>query len=162
MKQMKGLALLLVGLFFLLSACNNGNFTTVRLQEEEMPPVCFDVVIQPLDEITRSAGKKELRFEIINHSNREIEFNYFESPTGMSLSLLKAQDGCLTGKRPTVVATASNSSGVGLAPGESKVVSVFPYQVLGRLGKGTYRFCCFYTFEDEPKQVYSSYHEFEL
>ena len=163
MRRMKGLVLILVGLFFLLSACNNGDYIMVSLSDAEMPPSCADVVIQPLDEITRYEKKKEQRFEIVNNSDREIDFDNNKSPIGISWSLLKKEGGIWTCQRPVRIATASfGSVGSALSPGESKVLSVFPYHTVGRLGKGVYRFYCFYTFNDEPDQVYSSFYEFEL
>ena len=151
--------LLLAGLFLLSAACGKNDFIAVRVPESELPPICGDVAVKPLDQPVRSPGKQELRFEITNNGDRGIEFTSRGHAAGTSFALMKLVDGAWQYRRPKNVVTSDSWPSL-LLPGESRTVNVYPYTSVGRLGKGLYRFCCFCAFEGEA--AVCSYYEFEI
>ncbi len=173
MRRIKRLALIVLS-FLLLSACGSKSSYSVSISGDELPKANNDIIIRPLDKLARSSGKTELRFEVENAGDRAVTWDYRLNPLGISFVLLKYSDGGWVCKQlppvidgslpplntPSEVTTVPSS--VGLLPAGSKIFAIYPYDSVGRLGKGRYLICCFFSFEDEPDVVYGSYYEFEL
>ena len=75
---------------------------------------------------------------------------------------MKLVDGQWRFRRPEKAASADPPSAAELLPGAARMVGFYPFQSVGRLGKGRYRVCCFFTCGDDPDTVRGAYYEFEL
>ena len=155
-------ALVLAALLALLCSCGGRDTVTVRIPEDRLPPAAGDVELVPIDGLVKSPGKKELRFELHNNSNQTIAFNHSDHPAGVSVALMKLVDGQWQFRRPKNVISAEDPPGSELLPGSAKTVGVYPFRSVGRLGKGRYRFYCFFTYGTDPDTVRSACYEFEL